>query len=106
MDELTVKVIEVKRIQADVNIGTTKCRTRELLTFFPQVSPTGTVKYLIVGFVFQNCTVAFQGSSAVRLNMEVRWCPAIEDDFLIDVPLKSFNVVVGGVKSKFKKQSR
>jgi len=38
MDELTIKVIEVKRIQADVNIGTTKCRTRELLTFFPQVS--------------------------------------------------------------------
>jgi len=38
--------------------------------------------------------------------MEVRWCPAIEDDFLIDVPLKSFNVVIGGVKSKFKKQSR
>ena len=37
MDELTIKVVEVKKIQADVNIGTTKCRTRELLTFFPQV---------------------------------------------------------------------
>lgn len=37
MDELTIKVVEVKKIQADVTIGTTKCRTRELLTFFPQV---------------------------------------------------------------------
>ena len=37
MDELTIKVVEVKKIQADVTIGSTKCRTRELLTFFPQV---------------------------------------------------------------------
>ena len=61
----------------------------------------------IVGCIcLQNCTVAFQGSSAVRLNMSVRWCPAIEDDFLIDVPLKPYNVVIGGVRSKYKKQSR
>ena len=38
MDELTIKVVEVKKIQADVTVGTTKCRTRELLTFFPQVN--------------------------------------------------------------------
>ena len=37
MDELTIKVVEVKKIQADVTVGSTKCRTRELLTFFPQV---------------------------------------------------------------------
>ena len=37
MDELTIKVVEVKKIQADVTIGSAKCRTRELLTFFPQV---------------------------------------------------------------------
>ena len=56
--------------------------------------------------MLQNCTVAFQGSSAIKLNMSVRWCPAIEDDFLIDVPLKPYNVVIGGARSKYKKQSR
>ena len=38
VDELFVKVVEVKKIQGNVNIGSMKCLTRELFSFFPLVS--------------------------------------------------------------------
>ena len=37
-DELLVKVIEVKKIQGNVHIGSIKCFTREFFSFFPMVS--------------------------------------------------------------------
>ena len=38
VDELFVKVVEVKKIQGNVNIGNMKCLTRELFSFYPLVS--------------------------------------------------------------------
>ena len=37
-DELLVKVIEVKKIQGNVHVGSIKCFTREFFSFYPMVS--------------------------------------------------------------------
>ena len=38
MDELFVKVVEVKKIQGNVLLGNMKCQTREFFSFLPMVS--------------------------------------------------------------------
>ena len=38
MDELFVKVVEVKKIQGNVLLGSMKCQTREFFSFYPLVS--------------------------------------------------------------------
>ena len=37
MDELFVKVVEMKKIQGNVLLGNMKCQTREFFSFFPMV---------------------------------------------------------------------
>ena len=36
-DELFVKVVEMKRIQGNAHVGSMKCQTRELFSFYPLV---------------------------------------------------------------------
>ncbi len=36
-DELFLKVVELKRIQGNVQLGAMKCQTREFLSFYPMV---------------------------------------------------------------------
>ena len=48
VDELFVKVVEVKKIQGNVNIGSMKCLTRELFSFYPLVS---TLKFISSSWV-------------------------------------------------------
>jgi hypothetical protein len=36
-DELSLKVVEVKRIQGNNYIGSMKCQSREFFSFLPQV---------------------------------------------------------------------
>ena len=38
MDELFVKVVEMKKIQGNVLLGNMKCQTREFFSFFPMVT--------------------------------------------------------------------
>lgn len=38
---LLLQLVEVKRIQADNSVGTAKWRSREMFSFFPQVSGAG-----------------------------------------------------------------
>ncbi len=37
-DELFLKVVELKKIQGNVQLGAMKCQTREFLSFYPMVS--------------------------------------------------------------------
>ena len=37
MDELFLKVVEVRKIQGNVHVGSMRCLTREFFSFFPLV---------------------------------------------------------------------
>lgn len=80
MDELFVKVVEVKKIQGNVLLGNMKCQTREFFSFYPM-----TVTY------------DFPTSNA-KLSMEVTWSPTIGEDFLSDLNLKTVQCIVGGAQ--------
>lgn len=88
-DELSIKLVEVKKIQADSSIGNAKWRTREMLSFCPQA----------VKVIFQS------HSGTVHLTMNVRWSPTIEDNFLAELDLPTVELVVGGSKRRVRRTS-
>ncbi|XP_064384276.1 RIPOR family member 3-like [Halichondria panicea] len=77
-DELFLKVVELKKIQGNVQLGAMKCQTREFLSFYPM-----------------NVTFDFP-SSPVKLNMDITWSPTLGGDFLTDLDLPTVNCIVGG----------
>jgi hypothetical protein len=82
-DELYVKVLGIRRIHGNTLVGSVKCQTRQLFSFYPQ-----------------NVTFAFPSSSHLRLNVSVNWSPVLGDDFLSGLSLPTLPCLVGGMGSK------
>lgn len=78
MDEMFVKIVEVRRIHGNTHMGSMKCHTRELFSFFPL-----------------NVTFNFSNASQAKLSMNVTWSPMLGEDFLSDLKLHTIHCLVG-----------
>eukprot|EP00731_Ephydatia_muelleri_P025009 Em0017g92a len=77
MDEMFVKIVEVRRIHGNTHMGSMKCQTRELLSFFPL-----------------NVTFNFSNASQAKLSLNVTWSPMLGEDFLSDLRLQTIHCLV------------